>query len=766
MSRSFSRRAAPAPQPVVRAWAPRILHALLGALVAGYLLALIVRPAGDSSTWLDGWSVDAFELVVCGLALSRGLVRRPGRRVALALGAAMLSWTLGDVALTIESLHGATPPSPSVADAFYLAFYPLAYLALALLFRRESNRLVPATWLDGAVAGLGAAALLAAFAFDRIVALAGGGSATAVAANLAYPIGDVLLLAMAFGGCVAISGLRRGPWLPVAIGCGLNAIGDTFNLVGSAGATHLGVVVNGIAWPAALLLMSVAVWMPPSGSDLLEHRPAPGFLLPGLGALSGLIVLLAGAAHGVDPVAVGLATATLGVVGVRLSLSTRSMRILTEQRHFQAVTDQLTGLGNRRRLSQVLDGYFAEQADPAAPIRRLAFLFVDLDHFKEVNDSFGHPAGDQLLRQIGPRIQSCLRDTDLLVRIGGDELAVILLDTAAEQAALVAARVAAVLEQPFDLDAVSVGVGVSIGIAVAPEQATDAAELMRCADHAMYRAKQGGTSHELYDPARDSDSDRLGLLEDLRLAIVERRLEMHYQPQIDLRTGAVSAVEALLRWTHPERGPIPPLDFLPLAEEAGLMRPLTELVLDQSLAQCARWRAAGHNLSVAVNVSATNVLDAGFTAVVRDRLDHHRVPARALVLEITETTIISDFDRCRAVVDELCALGCTVSIDDFGAGFTSLPYLSRLTIGELKLDRTFLQQLTEGRQDRDLALIRSTIELAHALGLKVVAEGVEEQATLQILSRLGCDMAQGFHIGRPGPAAGLALPLPPADLAA
>jgi hypothetical protein len=315
-------RSGPAPAPI---WAA---YGLLGVLLIGYLLSLIVRPPGDDSTWLDGWAMCAFELVACALAIGRGLVWRPGRAVCLTLGAAMSMWAIGDVALTYESLGGASPPTPSVADIFYLAFFALAYLGLALMLRRESTRLVPATWLDGAVAGLGAAALCAAFAFHSIAHVTGGGPA-AVATNLAYPLGDVLLLAMVVGGSAMLSSRGGRAWLFLAAGCALNAVGDTFNLFGSSG-THVGIVVDGLAWPTAIWLMSMAVWLRPGRADVLGRRPAPGFLLPGLGAASALAVLLLGSMHPIAPVAVGLAAATLAIVGVRLALSVRSLRTLTE----------------------------------------------------------------------------------------------------------------------------------------------------------------------------------------------------------------------------------------------------------------------------------------------------------------------------------------------------------------------------------------------------------------------------------------------------
>jgi diguanylate cyclase (GGDEF)-like protein len=727
-------------------------YALLGVLLLAYLATLIVRPAGAHSDWLDGWAVDVFEVVACAIAFSRAARSRHGRGVTLAIGLSMVMWTLGDIAITIESLHGAEPPTPSPADIFYVGFYPAAYLALVLLLRRESSRLVPATWLDGAVAGLGAAALCAAFVFHSIQHVAGG-SPAAVATVLAYPVGDVLLLAMAVGGSVLVSTARGGAWRLLALGCAVNAIGDGLDVFTPS--SHLGGIVDGVAWPAALVLMSGAVWVRRGRSDVLGHPPAPGFLLPGLGAASGIAILLFGSMHHVDPVAVGLATATLLVVCLRLGLSVGSLRRLTDERHRQAVTDQLTGLGNRRRLAAVLDAVFADHADPATSGRTLAFLFVDLDRFKEVNDSFGHPAGDQLLAQIGPRFERCLDPGDLLVRIGGDELAVVLLDCGVERALAVAARLSAALEEPFPLEMVSVRVGASIGIALAPEQAADPTGLMRCADKAMYRSKQAGTPFEVFDPVIDAERDRLQMVDDLRAAIAGGALDLHYQPEVDLRDGTITAVEALLRWRHPRHGDIPPLEFLPLAEEGNLMRQLTSFVLDRALAQCARWRAEGRDVSVAVNVSATNIMDAGFTDLVRHHLGRHGLPAGALVIEITETTVISDFERCRQVTADLAEIGCVVSIDDFGAGFTSLPLLSRLAVGELKLDRAFLKGLAGSGAERDRALVRATIELAHNLGLKVVAEGVEERATLDLLETVGCDLAQGYHLGRPSPATAL-----------
>jgi diguanylate cyclase (GGDEF)-like protein len=705
---------------------------------------------------LDGWLQGGIEFVATVLCFAAAARRGRSRAIPLVLGAALLAWTLGDITLAVQTAGGASPPAPSLADAFDLAFYPLTYVALVLVMRRALKRLLPGTWLDGVIAGLGAAALCAAFAFHSVLHSVGG-HPVSVAANLAYPVGDVLLLALVVGGTALLPNMRKTQWLLLASACALNAAGDTFNLLQASGQTsHIGTVVDGIAWPGSLLLMSMSVWVRPGHSDPLVRTKPPGFLLPGLGAVAGLALLILGILMRVDGVALGLATATLIVVGVRLALSVRGLRALTEERHRQAVTDELTGLGNRRQLQHLLNGFFADQADPLLPERQLAFLYVDLDHFKEINDSFGHSTGDELLRQLGPRLSQTLRGSDVLVRLGGDELGVVLVDTDPAYATDVAKRLMAKLEEPFNLDGVSVRIGASIGIAIAPTDATDAAALMRCADVAMYRAKLERSAFQIYREGIDDTGNRLHLVDELRVAVDERHLVLHYQPQVNLRTGEITSVEALIRWPHPRLGMIPPLEFLPLAEEAGLIQSLTALVLDLALTQCAAWRSAGRRLTVSVNISATNLLDPGFIEVVQGSLARHHLPSSALILEITETTVIGDFARCRLVIEQMRALGLAVAIDDFGAGFTSLAYLGSLAVSELKLDRTFIDGLA-GRDGRDQTLVQATIELGHALGLRVVAEGIEDRATLDLLAHLGCDLAQGYYISRPMPPMDLAL---------
>jgi diguanylate cyclase (GGDEF)-like protein len=729
-------------------FAMRAAFGCLSVLLAAYLVSWSVRRT--SSAWLDGWLVDGFEVIAAALCLARGLRRGPGRAVAVTLGLGLMAWSLGDVVLGVESL-GATPPAtPSWADAFYVGFYPFAYVAVVVFMRGQVRRLSTPHWLDGAVAAAGAAAVCAAFEFHRILH-ATGGHRIATVTNLVYPIGDLLLFSLVAGGSAVMSGQRKAPWVLIAIAMAVNVAGDTANLLSATWPAHIGVALDASAWPTSILLLSMSVWLRPRPSNPLAVQKPTGFVIPGVAAGCALLVLVVGNLEPMSKIAVYLAAGTLLLVGVRLLLSMRAMRRLSQERRHQSVTDELTGLGNRRHLFSVLDGFFVEAPSLVEP-RALALLFVDLDHFKEINDAFGHSAGDTLLRQLADRLSTCMRNTDLLVRLGGDEFVVLLVDADAADATAVAQRLTASLCEPIALDSVQARIGARIGVAFAPDDAMSSAGLLWCADVAMYRAKSAGAPFALYSKDIDKGADHLRLLDELKEAIDKHELILHYQPQLDLRTLEVVAVECLLRWAHPRRGLIPPLEFLPLAEEAGLMGRITSLVLADALAQCAAWRRAGHELTVAINISTTDLLDTHFVHRVSELLRRNGVPSEAVVLEITETIVISDFEGSERVIRELRDIGIVVSIDDFGAGFTSLAYLSTLAVQELKLDRTFITGLTDPSEGRGADLVRATIELGHALGLRIVAEGIEDAASLKLLTGFGCDIGQGYHIGRPQPA--------------
>lgn len=727
-----------------------ITFAGLGVLVVAYVAWLVLRRHFTYSTLWNGWVPDAFEILVSVLCIARGLARRPGRTVALALGFGLLSWALGDTMWTVQAVAGTSNATQLLGALFYVGFYPLAYVAV-VAFMRGRLRMVSAPGLiDGAVAALGAAAVCAAFAFHGSEYVVTTDTLTK-ATNLAYPIGDLLLLALVAGAAVLLSGRGSVPWAVLAVACVANCVGDTTNLFQSSeGHLRVEALSHVLAWPLAGLLMATAVWLRPRPVDLLARQKPSSFWLPGLAAACGLVLLVVANIDDVGGIAVILAVASLVAAGVRLVWSAQGLRALTEHRHRQSMTDELTGLGNRRYLYDIFDAFFADQADVAAPRRTIVLLFVDLDRFKEINDAFGHLAGDELLKQLGPRLMGSLGGSDVLVRYGGDEFGVVLMDASAERAASVARQLTSSLEEPFPLNGVNVSVSASIGIATAPADAGDAGALLDCADIAMYRSKIGRCPYAFYDQSLDGENNwRLG--NELGLAIGQRQFVLHYQPQVDLRSGQVTAVEALVRWQHPRLGLLAPAKFLPLAEQAQLMPALTAMLLDEALAQVSSWRTA-QPLTVSVNISATDLLHEGFTDLVRRLLNRHEFPAPSLVLEITETSVIDNFERAKLVVEELASLGVVVSIDDFGAGFTALSYLSGLAVRELKLDLRLITGLANPSRSRDQELVRSTIELGHALGLHVVAEGIEDGATLDLLGKLQCDFAQGYFISRPMPA--------------
>ena len=421
-------------------------------------------------------------------------------------------------------------------------------------------------------------------------------------------------------------------------------------------------------------------------------------------------------------------------------------RLRLQQLAAEARLDPLTGLPNRRRFIEEL-----ENTVYATTKRSCAVLMLDLDRFKEINDSFGHSVGDDLLCLVGPRLQQALGPRDLLARMGGDEFAVLLPDADAIRAQEAASRLSAALRDAFVLGGMSLHVDMSIGIALCPDHGRDRSLLLARADTAMYAAKRDRLEAVVWAPDGTADSrDRLQTLEQLRAALDTDELAPYYQPKLDLTTGAVTGVEALIRWHHPQRGLLAPDVFLPLAEQAGLMRRLALRVLEVSLRDLHGWRATGHDLSMSVNLSVSNLQDVALPDQVALLLSTLQVPAPALTLEITEDVLMADAARSQQVLDGLRRLGVRLSIDDYGTGYSSLAYLQALPVDELKLDRSFLRNLTS--DPRAAAIVRSTLQLSRELGMTMVAEGVEDAAALTALQEWGCDVAQGFYIGRPMPA--------------
>jgi diguanylate cyclase (GGDEF)-like protein len=415
----------------------------------------------------------------------------------------------------------------------------------------------------------------------------------------------------------------------------------------------------------------------------------------------------------------------------------------------QATHDTLTGLSNRAELHEHGARALANAARDGS---LAALMLIDLDRFKEVNDTMGHEQGDRLLVDVAERLRQLLRGDDILARLGGDEFAVLANVPHRGAVGEVATRLHRALALPFDVGGVAIELGASIGIALQPDHGEDVSTLLRHADVAMYEAKRSGSHIETYSTERDPYSaERLKLLGELRHALDHDELVLHFQPKVALSSGSVIGVEALVRWQHPERGLLGPHEFLGLAERTGLIGDITRWVLDAATRQCATWRRSGIELPVAVNLAAANIVDTTLPESVAHILQRWEVPGRLLECEISEDTVMGDPRRAGDVLERLRELGVRLSLDDFGTGHSSLSYLKRLPLDEVKIDRSFVIGMAD--DPSDAAIVRSTIDLARHLGLEVVAEGVETTEVLDVLAALQCDVAQGFLLSRPLPAA-------------
>jgi diguanylate cyclase (GGDEF)-like protein len=427
-----------------------------------------------------------------------------------------------------------------------------------------------------------------------------------------------------------------------------------------------------------------------------------------------------------------------------VSGASRQLRRQANENHRHARLDALTALPNRRAFFE----HAAEVLPGQASSDSCAVMVVDLDRFKEVNDTLGHHSGDLLLQAVALRIRDAVRDRDVVSRLGGDEFAVLLRGASEAVSREVAERIGAALGQRFNVDGATMDIEASIGVALYPEHGEDVNVLLQRADLAMYRAKERHDGFSLYTCELDSDQPgQMSLLGDLRHALEHDELMLHYQPKAALASGQVSHVEALVRWERPGHGLQPPSEFIPLAERTGLIKQLSVSVLDAALRQVRAWIDEGMDLTVAVNLSARNLLEADLPETVAGLLADHGVAAHRLILEITESAVMSDETHSMEVLVRLSELGVCLSIDDFGTGYSSLSRLRRLPVDEIKIDRSFVAHMD--RERGDALIVQSTVELAHNLGLRVVAEGVETEPIWNALRQLGCDYAQGYFLCRP-----------------
>jgi diguanylate cyclase (GGDEF)-like protein len=551
-----------------------------------------------------------------------------------------------------------------------------------------------------------------------------------------------------------LSDLRRGRPVAALIGnagrwaAGLAAARLVYaglarqNLLGASASMHASAIPAALL--AALVLFTAHHLLRPISRD--ERRGVSRGLRARLTS-SGLLLAFA-------PVVVAAAAATLWLLPLLLLpiVAIQRSAALAADRERQAMYDAVTGLPNRSLLA---DRTSRLLLDSARNSREVALMLFDLDHFKEINDTLGHRVGDVLLREVGARLQATVREGDTVARLGGDEFAVLVacMNTG-DDAVVVAERLLDVLREPFVIDGVRLQTQASIGIALSPEHGMDVDTLVQRADVALYTAKEERGRWAMYSPESDRYTpERLALLGELRAGLETGQLVVFYQPKSDAQTGVVLGVEALARWQHPTRGLLAPDEFIPLAENTGLIGDLTFEVLRQALRQVRGWRARGMRLGVSVNLSARQLTDLDLPRDVAALLADFGLPAEVLTLEVTESTIMADPSRTLTVLRMLAEIGVVLSIDDFGTGYSSLAYLKRLQADELKIDKSFIMGMS--RNPNDAVIVRSTIELGHNLGLRMVAEGVEDAETWRMLRALECDIVQGYHLSRP---------LPPADI--
>lgn len=715
--------------------------------VLSYLasLAFLHRPKSGYQTFWDGWVGN----IACTLPVipiwirARRSQKLRGAWIALGVGVA-----LNDIGNLVYMLHDQNIhpiPSPALSDIPYLLSYVGFAVGITLMTQRSFGKHSTSIRLDGAIAGLAVASVAAMLWFDSVMKISG--NALQVIVGMSYPLGDIVLLVLLVAGLVPTRFRINLSSLTLMLGMGWFLFGDVLYL--NLDATHSYVpdsLLDG-TWLIGIWLLAVAAWPSYEGraAPRSEEKVAPQgiLMIPTLCGLISLAVLVKSLAHHTSSVSALLAIGALLLVIVRMVLTLREVR--QGALNFRdARTDDLTGLGNRR-------SFLEDSLTKLTTLKKnekLAVLLIDLNDFKEINDSLGHPCGDDLLDIVGERFQSKLANRGSIARIGGDEFATACLVNSIDDGVAIAESIHESLEEPISLDGVSVRISASIGVAIYPDHGSTSNELLRCADVAMYRAKQGFATVCTYQSSDDPHNrDRLALVDELRAAIEARELTLHYQPTRDLYTMAVHGVEALVRWQHPTRGLLYPDDFVPLAERVGLILPLTRAVLEQAITEASRLDRQGHQLRMSVNISRYDLIDEQLPGFVNQLLDQYDFPANRLTLEVTESSIGGNPDNAKRSIQRMRGGGIGISIDDFGVGYSSMSQLLELPIDEIKVDKSFVLALENDTRAR--AIVRSSVELARALNVTLVAEGIETAECLQMLQDIGAGIGQGYFIATP-----------------
>ena len=759
------------PLPLASVLQPRERR-VLGAATA-LLVTLVAATGIHTVTGLGGhgveqpirdWITSAIYILVGVIVCWRAIRTTESRRLWMVFAFGVSVYGLGNVLWAAWVEHLPNPPIPSVCDAMWLTLYPCCYIGILGLARVRGRRVPARIWLDGVIAGLGVVAIGSAFVVRPVLASVSENTA-AVITEMAYPTCDLVLAGLVVG-VLALRGWRLDRmWTMLGAGFLALATADILYALQVAGGASAPSAATNLAYDIGVLLLALAAWQP--GATVGDDRaPTTSVLaIPAAFTLSALGLMIYDHFTRLDPAALTLAMATIIAAFARTGLAFRDVRGLAETRR-QALTDDLTAMPNRRHfLRRLGNAIVASRASGTS----LALLLLDLDRFKELNDTLGHDAGDQLLCQVGERLQEVLRASDTAARLGGDEFGVLLTGPCdAHQAELVADKILKMINQPFPIKGVNLRVTASIGIALFPEHAENGEQLMQHADVAMYEAKSTQSGRACYASERDQHSlERLTLAGEISHAIECGEIEAHFQPKANASSGQIVGVEALARWRHPARGMIPPDQFIAVAEQAGLGRALTRKMLELGLTQIKAWKEAGIDLHVAVNTTVADLLDTEFPGEVAAMLAAYDLAPEVLVLEVTENMVLADPVRIGDVLAQLGELGLGLSLDDFGTGYSSLTHLKSLPVGEVKIDRSFVGRMTS--DPVDAAIVEATIQLAHSIGSRVVAEGIEDQVTWSSLVANRCELVQGYALSRPLPAAELeqllrAVPIPTAPV--
>ncbi|HTW12087.1 MAG TPA: EAL domain-containing protein [Solirubrobacteraceae bacterium] len=725
-------------------------------VVAGFVLlaaAILVDGAHvvlglGGATWesvLRGPVIGAANGIAAALVVMRAAIERRHRLLWALTALAVCSYAIGFMLWGFWLVHLRHPPNPSIAVYFFRAFYPLIWcVVIAAGGRRSQNHASLEIWLDGLIAATATAA--AGTAFVLPVMLRDAHSAHGAVVNVfQWPILDLVLWAL----LIAVIGLRG--WrleLKWTLFLAAATLLLTADISWAAQITHgasTGNSTDALGYLSAFLCLAAACWQPDHPQPHEHSRPWSTLILPTIFTLAAPTILVYDHFSRVHLDVFVLTMIAMAAAMLRLALALRDMLTLNEMRR-AAHTDELTCLPNRRMFLTSLTAAIARAEQQGVA---LTAMLLDLDNFKQINDTLGHSAGDQLLRMIGPRLARAVRDGDLVARLGGDEFAILLeRDSEADAARAVAEAVGAAVRRPFQVQDVTLRLSGSIGIARYPDDAESAEGLIQCIDVAMYEAKAAGRDWERYSSERNTYTrQRLELGDALAGALESGAIEAHFQPVVEASTRRIVAAEALVRWRLPDGSLRPPAEFLHTAEVTGLSRQLTRRMLTLALGQIQAWRLIAPRLFVAVNATVADLLDESFPDEVAAALDAHGLSPDALAVEVTEGEIVADPGRAGAVLERLHRLGVRIALDDFGTGYSSLTHLRELPVDAVKIDRSFVSRMLE--QEADAVIVETIIELAHRLKLTVVAEGVEDEETWQAVRRLGSDRIQGYAAGRP-----------------